>query len=107
MIGESPTRPGIFQAIPLVVVVADISPLLFRAMQLMVPVVGFAATSNAQAISSSLASGNRRFSSACFDDAVGGASVIDSQFVWPLRSRISRFHASHAMRDRSVNRSSS
>src|SRR5437870_8144848 len=36
-IGESPTRPGIFQARPLVVVVPQISPLEFTPLQLMVP----------------------------------------------------------------------
>src|ERR1051325_3642817 len=99
MIGESPRRPAIFHARPLVVVVADISPFAFRAIQLIVPVGGFAATSNAHAISSSLASGNNRFISAIF---FGGASTPDSQFVCPLRSRISRFQVSQAMRERSV-----
>src|SRR5579862_1526573 len=40
MIGESPTRPGIFHASPEVVVVPDISPFSFTARQLMVPVGG-------------------------------------------------------------------
>ena len=40
MMGESPTRPGIFQASPLVVVTPDISPFAFRLRQLMVPVGG-------------------------------------------------------------------
>src|SRR5690349_23585898 len=35
MIGESPTRPGIFHDNPLVVVTPDISPLVFTARQLM------------------------------------------------------------------------
>src|SRR5262245_25931330 len=36
-IGESPTRPGIFQESPLVVVTPEISPLEFMPSQLMVP----------------------------------------------------------------------
>src|SRR5881397_569583 len=36
-IGESPTRPGIFHAKPLVVVVPHISPLELTALQLIVP----------------------------------------------------------------------
>src|SRR6187431_1955751 len=36
-IGESPTRPGIFQASPLVVVVPQTSPLALTPLQLMVP----------------------------------------------------------------------
>jgi hypothetical protein len=35
--GESPTRPGIFHASPLVVVTPQISPLGLRPSQLMVP----------------------------------------------------------------------
>src|SRR5438876_12393564 len=35
--GESPTRPGIFQASPLVVVTPDTSPLEFTPLQLIVP----------------------------------------------------------------------
>src|SRR5579859_3146711 len=41
MMGESPQRPASFQARPLVVVMLDISPLVFRAEQLMVPVGGW------------------------------------------------------------------
>jgi hypothetical protein len=37
MIGESPTRPGILYESPLVVVTPLISPLEFRAQQLIVP----------------------------------------------------------------------
>jgi hypothetical protein len=40
MIGESPARPAIFQASPLVVVQPDISAFAFKARQLMVPVGG-------------------------------------------------------------------
>jgi hypothetical protein len=36
-IGESPTRPGIFHARPLVVVTPQISPLAFTPLQLIVP----------------------------------------------------------------------
>src|ERR1700693_5636595 len=44
MIGESPTRPGIFHASPDVVVVAEMSPLASTAMQGIVPVGGCAIT---------------------------------------------------------------
>src|SRR6202040_1487949 len=44
MIGESPTRPGIFHASPEVVVVAEMSPLASTAMQGIVPVGGCAIT---------------------------------------------------------------
>src|SRR5882724_5409207 len=40
MIGESPQRPGSFQASPLVVVVPEISPFSLNAEQWMVPVGG-------------------------------------------------------------------
>ena len=46
-IGESPTRPGIFQDNPEVVVVAEMSPLASTAMQGIVPVRGCAMTSSA------------------------------------------------------------
>ena len=51
----------------------------------MVPVVGLSATSNAHAISSSLASGNSRFSSACFSEGLGGAApaTIYQDFTFP------------------------
>src|ERR1700722_6909296 len=44
IIGESPTRPGIFQAKPDVVVVAEISPFSLTAMHGIVPVGGSAIT---------------------------------------------------------------
>ncbi len=44
MIGESPTRPGIFQARPEVVVVAEMSPFSLTAMHGIVPVGGSAMT---------------------------------------------------------------
>src|SRR6266849_1838074 len=50
MIGESPTRPGIFQASPDVVVTAEISPFSLTAMQGIVPVGGLAMTRSAKAI---------------------------------------------------------
>src|SRR5713101_280782 len=50
MIGESPTRPGIFHAKPEVVVVAEISPCSLTAMQGIVPVGGYAITRSAYAI---------------------------------------------------------
>src|SRR5262245_27405807 len=53
MMGESPTRPGIFQERPEVVVVAEMSPLASTAMQGIVPVGGYAMTCSAYAIFSS------------------------------------------------------
>src|SRR6266446_7708835 len=47
MIGQSPTRPGIFQDNPEVVVVAEMSPLASTAMQGIVPVGGYAITRSA------------------------------------------------------------
>src|SRR5579859_4478592 len=47
IIGESPTRPGIFQERPEVVVVAEMSPLASTAMQGIVPVGGCAMTRSA------------------------------------------------------------
>src|SRR5205809_680484 len=51
--GESPTRPGIFQDNPEVVVVPETSPLSFTARQLIVPVGGLVITSMARAINTS------------------------------------------------------
>src|SRR5438094_10430963 len=104
MIGESPTRPGIFQARPLVVVTPDISPLAFSARQLMVPVEGRSAISQAQARVASSADGNRFFRRA---EGLPGASRPSVQLFWPLGSRSERFHTSQARRDFSVSRSSS
>src|SRR5260370_29661109 len=50
MIGESPTRPGIFHDSPEVVVVAEISPFESTAMHGIVPVRGCAITRSAYAI---------------------------------------------------------
>src|SRR5260370_22857602 len=94
MMGEWPTRPGIFQAKPLVVVTPDISPLVLSARQLIVPVGGRRAISNAQARVALSADGNI-------------ASSSPLQFVCPRASRSDRFHTSHASRDFSVSRLSS
>src|SRR5260370_15979735 len=106
MIGESPTGPGIFQARPLVVVTRDISPLAFKARQLIVPVGGRTAISQAQASVASSAAGNislRRKPAA----ALPGASRPVVQLLCPLGSRSDRFHTSQARRDFSVSRFSS
>src|SRR5258708_18150501 len=99
--GESPMRPGIFHARPLVVVTPDISPLPFRARQLMVPVGGRMAISQAHASVASSACGNRFLSSAVFLDLTG-ASRPSVQLLWPLASRNDCFHTSHARRAFSV-----
>src|SRR5439155_1198418 len=106
MIGESPTRPAIFQARPLVVVTPDISPLEFSARQLMVPVGGLTAISHAQATVSSPAEGN---SSLRRRLAVGlaGASRPSVQLFCPFGSRSERFHTSQASRAFSLSRFSS
>src|SRR6266566_1010907 len=104
MMGESPTRPGIFHASPLVVVTPEISPLGFKARQLMVPVGGRRAISQAQASVASSAEGNISFNRA---DGLSGASRPSVQLFPPLGSRSDRFHTSHARRDFSVSRFSS
>src|SRR5258705_5283005 len=98
MMGESPIRPGIFQASPLVVVVPDISPLRFNARQLIVPVGGYFAISHAQASVFSSTSGKEAFS------FFGGASRPSPQLLCPLASRSDFFHTSQAIRDLSVSR---
>src|ERR1700747_2394135 len=50
MLGEAPTRPGIFHESPEVVVVAEMSPLASTAMHGIVPVFGCAITFSAYAI---------------------------------------------------------
>src|SRR5258708_39756800 len=104
MMGESPTRQGIFQARPLVVVTPDISPLAFNARQLMVPVGGRRAISQAHASVASSAAGNsslrRRFA-----EGLPGASRPSVQLFCPLGSRSDRFHTSQARRDFLVSRS--
>src|ERR1700733_417326 len=105
MIGESPTRPAIFQASPLVVVTPDISPLAFSDRQLIVPVVGCTAISQAQASVGASASGNI----SCNLDIVlrlGGESRPGPQLLWPLGSRRDTFQVSHAKRAFSVSISS-
>src|SRR5277367_4280723 len=88
MIGESPTRPAIFHARPLVVVQPDISPFEFSARQLIVPVIGWMAISVAQASVFSSASGNRCLISAV---AVAASAPLD-QLVCPFLSRTDFFH---------------
>src|SRR6185369_16177236 len=102
MMGESPTRPGIFQARPLVVVRPDISPFAFNARQLMVPVGGRSAISQAQARVASSADGNSPLSRA---EGLPGASRPSVQLLCPFGSRSDRFHTSQARRDFSVSRS--
>src|SRR6516164_9930375 len=100
--GESPTRPAIFHALPLVVVAPDISPFEFTHIQLIVPFGGRKAISIAQARVASSECGNCSCSSrnkAAFPDFSGGASTLPDQFVCPERSRIDRFHTSQARRD--------
>src|SRR6266700_5248184 len=106
MIGESPTRPGIFHASPLVVVTPDISPFVFSARQLIVPVGGWTAISQAQASVASSAAGNSSLSRR-FAVGLDGASRPSVQLFCPFGSRKDRFHTSHAKRDFSVNRFSS
>src|SRR5262249_37532760 len=99
--GESPTRPGIFHAIPEVVVTPEMSPLASTARQLIVPVVR-----------------SRRI----FSMGLGRLISAGESFAWevlPLRGgavlchlapqkscgfRLSR-HASHFLRDSSVSKS--
>src|SRR6266852_9894909 len=101
MIGESPTRPGIFHARPLVVVTPEISPLAFSARQLIVPVGGRTAISQAHANVASSAPGNCSFNLA---DGLSGASSPSVQLLCPLASRSDFFHTSQASRDFSVSR---
>src|SRR5690348_2986800 len=109
MIGESPTRPAIFQASPLVVVTPDISPFSFNARQLMVPCGGFVACSHASASIYSLACGNSCLSlcNCAVFRAAGGASSPGPQLLCPCGSFSDRFQTSHDNRDCSVSRSSS
>src|ERR1700730_8218313 len=107
MMGESPTRPAIFHASPLVVVTPDISPRELSARQLIVPVGGRLATLQAHARVSSSALGNSRFNSADGLPATAGASKPSVQLLWPLASRRDCFHTSHASLDLSMRRFSS
>src|ERR1700689_1339813 len=106
MMGESPTRPAIFQARPLVVVTPDISPLAFSDRQLIVPVVGCTAISQAQASVGASASGNisRSLEMVLGFGAAFGESRPGPQLLWPLGSRRETFQVSHASRAFSVSR---
>src|SRR5689334_19107521 len=107
MIGESPTRPGIFHAKPLVVVTPDISPFSFSDRQLIVPYVGCSALSHAHASSSSLACGNAARSSCRRSFLAVRFWSIEIQLLKALGFRRDCFHTSQARRDFSVSRSSS
>src|SRR5918993_1055402 len=87
MIGESPTRPGTFQAIPLVVVTELRSPLALMAFMLMVPHV--CATPCASYWSSLSPSGLR---AGAGDDGAGFRSGWSSHASLPFRRD---FHLSH------------
>src|SRR3569833_254232 len=105
MTGESPNRPGIYHAKPLVVDTPDISPLSFSARQLIVPYVGCCAMRQAQAkVSSSICGKDcRRF-------LMGGMAShfklwsIDSQLLKPPGTRNDCFQTNHAVLDFSVRR---
>src|ERR1700689_1245843 len=109
MMGESPTRPAIFQASPLVVVTPDISPLAFSDRQLIVPVVGCTAIFHAQASVGPSASGNisRRPDMVLAFAAAFGESRPGPQLLWPFGSRRETFQVSQARRAFSVSRSCS
>src|SRR5262250_732064 len=86
IIGESPTRPGIFHDKPEVVVVPEISPLSFTARQLMVPVGGSWMTSRARAIrvlSSSQMSASRARNSS------ESSGFLPREAAFPLHSGLS------------------
>src|SRR6476661_3461296 len=84
MIGESPTRPGIFQARPEVVVVAEMSPVSLTAMHGIVPVGGLAMTRSANAIFTG--SPSKRFETCSFHS---GESMPGRQL-----KEVEAFHAS-------------
>src|ERR1017187_7708817 len=93
MIGESPMRPAIFHARPLVVVTPDISPFEFSARQLMVPVMGWMAISLAHASVFSSTFGNNSLSSAVafpvstsHDEDIGAAFHHLAQEIAPERA---------------------
>src|ERR1700744_582819 len=89
MIGESPTRPGIFQARPEVVVVAEMSPFSFTAMHGIVPVGGCAITCSANAISFSSPSNSFVMCSFHSGESIPGRQFIDDD----------AFHANQIFRD--------
>src|SRR5580700_6446792 len=94
MIGESPTRPAIFQARPEVVVVPETSPFSFTARQLMVPVGGCATSSAISERQACFCGVSKR--PAIFS-CQSGLSVPGRQFIEVLA-----FQASQARRDFSV-----
>src|SRR5919107_1511153 len=97
MIGESPTRPGIFHAMPLVVVTELRSPFASTAFMLIVPHVCATPYSSYESFSFSLG-GVRRGAGAVCDRGVERTDVSDgsSHESAPL-SRV--FHLSHSARD--------
>src|SRR5499425_87196 len=94
MIGESPTRPGIFQANPEVVVVAEISPFSFTAMHGIVPVGGRVITLSAYAIFFSSLSNNSERCSFHSGESIPGLQL----------NELFAFHASQILRECSVNK---
>ena len=109
MIGESPTRPGIFQARPLVVV----TPLHLALAVQRETVDGASdrrrATSQARSRVALIDTGklalySRRHAA---DFVLGGASRPSVQLLFPSGSRSDCFQISHARRDFSVRRFSS
>src|ERR1051325_10310401 len=97
MIGESPTRPGILKARPLVVVVPEMSPRSLTARQFMVPVGGWATIRSARASSSGLSVNN---------ELVGLVSGEARPGPQESLSLMDSFHFNHTRRDSSVRRSS-
>src|SRR5881227_1613917 len=106
MMGESPTRPAIFQANPLVVVTPDISPFSFNARQLMVPYVGCIAICHAHASVASSTCGKASLN--CFMGVASAARFwsIDTQLLNASGARKDSFQTSHAVLDFSVIKSS-
>src|SRR5262245_23478907 len=100
--GESPTRPGIFHAKPEVVVTPEISPFASTARQLIVPVGRLRRTSAIQALSAT--SSGERFTCEVFTFPAG-AVLCQLGPQLSCGFKLSR-HASHALRDSSVNKSS-
>src|SRR5882724_4567660 len=92
MIGESPTRPGLFHDSPEVVVVAETSPLASTAMHGIVPVGGCAMTCSAYAIFSG--SPSKMADTCCFHS---GESIPGRQL-----NEVEAFHASQILRECSV-----
>src|SRR3954468_21190295 len=108
MIGESPTRPGIFQAIPLVVVTELMSPLASTAFMLIVPHVcatpysSYLTFSPPRPSPSPLGGGVRRGTEFGRADGCDGMAVVSagSSHMWFTLSR--DFHLIHSSRDFSV-----